>query len=380
MKHILTIFLAVLFHIFCAAQQTIEGSIMHDGIEREYIIYIPANYTGNIPTPLVINYHGYGSTASEQMAYGDFRSIADTSGFLIVHPQGTLLDGTTHWNVGGWTVGSTVDDVCFTEALIDSLVNMYNIDAARIYATGMSNGGFMSFLLACQLSEKIAAMGSVTGSMTPETYINSNPQHPTPILQIHATTDPVVPYNGASWTKSINEVIEYWVDFNNCNATPVITELPDLDPGDGSTVEHIIYNEGDNGVSVEHFKVIGGGHTWPGSTFTLPGTNYDIDASFEIWKFFSKYDINGLMIISGKENSTEEDSYLKIYPNPTSSIITIESEFVKGMEFELISPMGRRVMQGTITSNHQQIDLSHLPDNIYILKINNRSIKIFIVK
>ncbi|MEE4260372.1 MAG: prolyl oligopeptidase family serine peptidase, partial [Bacteroidales bacterium] len=192
--------LAIHFSVF--SQQTLNKSIIHDGIQREYILYVPATYNGNSATSIVLNFHGYGSSAAQQMWYGDFRPIADTADFLIVHPQGSLFNGISHWNVGGWTIGSTVDDIGFVEALIDSVGADYNIDSTRIYATGMSNGGFMSFLLASQLSEKIAAIASVAGSMTPETYNNSNPSHPTPILQFHGTADGVVPYNGAIWTLS----------------------------------------------------------------------------------------------------------------------------------------------------------------------------------
>lgn len=359
------------------AQQTINGSITHDDLQREYILYVPGNYTGDFPVPLVLNFHGFGSSASEQMWYGDFRTISDTAGFLLIHPEGTLFNGISHWNVGGWTIGSTVDDIGFTEALIDSLATNYNIDATRIFATGMSNGGFMSFLLACQLSERIAAIASVTGSMTPETYINSNPQHPTPILQFHGTADEIVPYNGAIWTKSIDDVLQYWAGFNNCNSTPEITMLPDLDPDDGSTVEHFVYYGGDNGVTVEHFKITGGAHTWPGSAIPLPGTNYDIDATFEIWNFFSRYDINGLMETTGIELSGEKNLNLIVYPNPTNSILNIDFEFSEQLKYELFSSTGKRVLVGIITSNNQQIDISHLPSNIYFLKIKDKSYKVF---
>lgn len=278
-----------------SAQQTINGSIIHDGIQRDYILYIPAIYDGNTDVPLVLNFHGYGSNANEQMNYGDFRDIADTEGFLLVHPEGTLLDGEQHWNVGNFTNGSTADDVGFTEALIDELASLYAINLDRVYSTGMSNGGFMSFLLACQLSEKIAAVASVTGSMTPDTFNDCSAQHPTPVLQIHETNDSVVPYDGAIWTRSIEDVISYWVNYNNCDINPTTSVLPDIDPSDGSTVEYIVYQSGDNNVTTEHMKIIGGDHTWPGSAFNLPGTNQDINASMEIWLFFSRFDINGTL-------------------------------------------------------------------------------------
>ena len=123
MKYAIIFLLLIVFSFPIMAQQTIEGSIMHDGIQRDYILYIPAIYDGNTDVPLVLNFHGIESNATEQMFYGDFRDIADTEGFLLVHPEVTLLNGVQHWNVdnftAGTTTGSTADDVGFTEALID---------------------------------------------------------------------------------------------------------------------------------------------------------------------------------------------------------------------------------------------------------------------
>lgn len=267
---------------------TMNGSIMHDGMERTYILYVPASYTPEEAMPLVLNFHGYTSNASEQMGYGDFRPIADTAGFIVVHPQGSLLAGETHWNVGGWTLESTTDDVGFTEALLDSISAVYNIDQTRIYSTGMSNGGYMSFLLACQMSERIAAIASVTGSMTPETFNDCRPGKSMPVMQIHGTSDNVVPYTGAGWTRSIADVLDYWINVNGCDATVVRTDLTDSNMQDGSTVDHHTYGC-EAKAAVEHFEVAGGGHTWPGSVPGGAGTNQDINASAEIWTFFSRY-------------------------------------------------------------------------------------------
>jgi len=359
------------------SQQTINGSITHDGMQRDYILYVPANFTGNESVPLILNYHGYGSSAFEQMNYGDFRPIADTAGFLVVHPQGTLHFGIPHWNVGGWTIGSTADDVGFTAALIDSIAAEYNIDLNRVYATGMSNGGFMSFLLACQLGEEIAAIASVTGSMTLETNVACSPARPVSILQIHGTDDSVVPYTGSLIFKPVDTVIEYWVDYNNCNPTPEYTLLPDLDPNDGSTVELYVNEEGDNGVSVEHYKVIGGGHTWPGNAIGGAGTNYDINASVEIWNFFARFDLNG---ITGIEQLGENKHQITIFPNPTNSYISIQLDFSEPLDYELISPLGKRVLYGVITSDNQQINLSHLPPDVYFLRIGKSSFKVLKVE
>ena len=372
MKHITILLVLIGTFSPILAQQTINGSVIHDGIQRDYILYIPAIYDGSADFPLVLNFHGFGSNANEQMFYGDFRDIADTEGFLLVHPQGTSLNGSQYWNVGSpGSSGSTIDDVGFTEALIDELANLYTINLDRVYATGMSNGGFMSFLLACQLSEKIAAIASVTGSMTLDTYDNCNAQHPTPILQIHGTSDNIVPYNGNTGSLSIDDVISYWVNYNNCDTNPTITTFPDLDTSDGSIVEHIVYTGGDNASTTEHMKVIGGGHTWPGSVFILPGTNQDINASNEIWEFFSRFDINGSLSVNEFENGQ-----VTIYPNPTSSKINLSLSFSEELNYELFSSIGKQLMNGTIKSSYQEINLSHLKPNIYFLKIGNQVFKI----
>ncbi len=371
MKYITLLLILVGCTFSSFAQETINASITHDGIQRDYILYIPEIYDGNTTVPLVLNFHGFGSSASQQMFYGDFRDIADTEGFLLVHPEGTTFIGNQFWNVGFPGISSTIDDVGFTEALIDELATLYAIDLDRVYATGMSNGGFMSFLLACQLSEKIAAVASVTGSMTQDTFDDCNAQRPTPVLQIHGTEDDVVLYNGNTLSIPIADVISYWVDYNNCETTPTTTTFPDIDPSDGSTIEHSVYEDGDNGITTEHMKVIGGGHTWPGSVINTGGTNQDIDASMEIWLFFSRFDINGPLSTDDFENNQ-----VTIYPNPTQSHINLSLNYSIDVHYKLFSLLGQQLMDGIITSSNQEIDISHLPSNIYFLKVDNQVFKI----
>ena len=371
MKYTTVILLFTGFVFSSSAQQTINASITHDGIERDYILYVPEIYDGSTAVPLVLNFHGFGSGASQQMFYGDFRDIADTEGFLLVHPEGTTLIGNQFWNVGFPGLSSTIDDVGFTEALIDELATLYTIDLDRVYATGMSNGGFMSFLLACQLSEKIAAVASVTGSLTQDTFDDCNAQLPTPVLQIHGTEDDVVSYNENNLSLPIPDVISYWVDHNNCETTPTTSTLPDVDVSDGSTIEYSVYEDGDNGITTEHMKVIGGGHTWPGSILNSAGTNQDIDASMEIWLFFSRYDINGLLSTDDYENG-----HVSIYPNPTQSKINLSLNYAKEVHYKLFSPLGKQLITGTITSGNEEIDISHLPSNIYFLKVGNQFHKV----
>ena len=271
----------------CASYQsnTRKCSFTHNGVLREYYVYIPSSYTPSSNSPLLFVFHGYGSSATNILYYSNFQGLAEQDGYILVYPQGSLLNGVTHWNVGGWTVGSTVDDVSFTEDIIDIITNEYYINTDRIYSTGMSNGGYMSYGLACN-STKFAAIASVTGSMTPEIDNNCAPDHPTPILQIHGLQDFTVLYTGAVWSLSIPDVMEYWSSFNTCDEEPS-TIINDLN--DGSYILFDSYQNCSNSVGVELILHSTMGHTWPSIN------NHSISATEQIWSFFSKYDINGLV-------------------------------------------------------------------------------------
>jgi polyhydroxybutyrate depolymerase len=347
------------------AQQTITSSIMHDGLQRSYILYIPASYSAGTDAPLVLNFHGYTSNATEQLFYGDFRPIADTAGFLLVHPEGTL-DGSnqTYWNAD-W--GGTVDDIGFTAALIDSLSAQYSINQDRVYSTGMSNGGFMSYTLACSLSDRIAAIASVTGSMNTGQSLNCNPQHPMPVMEIHGTADAVVPYTGNVNISPISSVLAYWVNNNVCDVTPIETAVPDLVLGDGCTATHFVYENGNSGVEVEHYRINLGGHTWPGAPVALGTTNYDISASEKIWEFFAQYDIYGKISanVEGLDAVT-----LHVYPNPAQSVIQLEGiDMQLGTTVEIQNSYGKTV--AFFNQPQAELDVSKLPSGVYFLRVLN---------
>ncbi|MCH2022120.1 MAG: T9SS type A sorting domain-containing protein [Saprospiraceae bacterium] len=358
------------------AQQTIYDTISNGGIDRSFILYVPANYSAVTPAPLLFNFHGYTSNAYQQMFYGDFRSIADTAGFIIVHPNGTLdFNNNTHFNVWG---SSSVDDVAFTEDLIDSISATYNIDLSRVYSVGMSNGGYMSYHLACLLNSKIAAVASVTGTMSYNTFNNCNPLHPTPILQIHGTLDGTVPFSGSSVGLSINAVMNYWTNYNNCSSSGVTTFLPNLVLTDGSTVTEILYDSGNCQSSTKLLRVEGGGHTWPGTNFPLVGTNYDINASLEVWKFLSVHSLNSLNcnVNNPVDFLSAPPLKIKIYPNPANNYIIVESENYIDVNYTIKSLLGQVVKSGSLKGNYTEINFSDIIPGIYIVKIQNKSFKI----
>lgn len=365
MKSMIITLIALSFTWSISAQTTFSGTIAHTTGTRSYQLYIPAMYDGSESVPLVLNLHGYGSNNTQQMAYGNFKPIADTANFLILAPQGLNdVNNTAHWNAE-W--GTGVDDVGFLSALIDTISANYNVNSNRIYSTGMSNGGFMSFTLAGELSDKIAAVASVTGTMSVIQVPANTVSRPMPIMQIHGTADATVNYNGDQYFLSVDSVLNYWVAHNNCNPTPVITAVPNTNTSDGCTAERIDYLGGDNGSEVVHYKVTGGAHTWPGAPFTIGVTNRDFDASIEIWKFFSRYEKASLVKIT--ENS--EASWISLLSNnPTTGKVHFEIDPNEKVDLVVYSLEGK-IVKKQIVQGSGSIDLSDNIDGIYILSFTS---------
>lgn len=273
---------------------TYRCEFIHNGLERFYFIQENHPESSGLSSVLFV-LHGYGSTALRIRNYSSFNSLANTkeNNFILIHPQGAELNtlltyGSSHWNSGAWTVGSNVDDVGFIDTIIELVSQKYNLNQDRIYSTGMSNGGFMSYHLACNLSSKIAAIASVTGSMSKETYEDCNPTHPTSIMQFHGTDDFTVPFDGNSrlGMRSINDVIDYWKSYNACDpeGVSIITDyFIEI------SVQHDTYLNCLNDVKVELYKIEGMGHRWPYKN--LQG----IGATEKIWEFINLYDINGMI-------------------------------------------------------------------------------------
>ncbi|MCG2613367.1 prolyl oligopeptidase family serine peptidase [Terrimonas sp. NA20] len=278
------------------AQQTVEGSFVHGGINRSYAVYVPASYIPGQPVPLLFNLHGYGKDKEYQESNRDFRPVADTARFLVVHPDGTKerLTKQRFWNFGS-VMGSTVDDQGFLEALIDTLAKRFSIDQQRVYCTGMSNGTFMAYYLGCK-SKRFAAVGGVAGGMSVSMYKDCEPVNPIPIIHIHGTKDPINKYKGSSSAIGIEAILQFWRDKNHCSTKPEVTAIEDATPLDKCTAERIVYSGGINGHRVELIKITGGGHTWPGSDKQgglLGKVCQDFDARLEIWRFFREFKLTG---------------------------------------------------------------------------------------
>lgn len=258
-------------------------TLTHDGIAREYILYVPASYDGTSEVPLLFNFHGYGGKMNDHMNNADMRPLSDAENFILVYPQGSPLQGSPHWNpsLPNPDNKSNADDLGFIEALVNQLSADFKIDTKRIYACGYSNGAMMSFGLALHKNDLIAAVGSVSGTML-DTDIT--PSNPIPVIVIHGTKDGVLPYEGGSFFNSVETLLNFWINVNQANTKPIVTS----DDDNGTSIEHYQYTEGKNDVSVEHYKIIGGEHVWFKMKYEGSNTNE------LIWDFLSRYDTDGL--------------------------------------------------------------------------------------
>ena len=372
---VLSILMTVVIITLGYGQNYISKTMQHDGLTREYSVYIPASYEGASSFPLLFNFHGGNDVIENWQTLADMRPIADTANFILVYPQ--ARPDPSDGNSLNWLpkTQGTFDDVSFTSALIDKLASDYQIDQTRIYACGYSLGGEFSYELACKLNSKIAAIGVVARTMQADPNSYCSPIHSTGVLTILGTDDPISPYNGLIWGGieyyiSAAATHSYWANHNNCHPTAsMITVSPNVERYTWSTESGCAY--------VEELKVIGGGHDWPGSF-----GNMTIDANEEIWQFVSRYNINGLLdctITSINENYGQRENH-KIFPNPFNQELTIEMKSANNTEFKIYTMIGELVSSGKLNSQISTVDLSSLAPGVYILDVGIQSIRIMKAK
>ena len=359
MRFYSSVFFLLIFSFSLNAQFTDTGSIIHDNIERDYRLFRPASYDGTKALPLVFSLHGFGSNALEQQIYTEMGNVSIDNEFLICFPNG--VDNA--WNVG-WTNGSTADDVGFISALIDQLSQDYNIEPNRIYSCGMSNGGYMSYRLACELNDKIAAVASVTGSFSPQYIDQCQPGKSVPTMEIHGTADLVVPYNGAATLAvGVEDVISFWINNNQCELSSDTTIIEDTDNGDFSTAIQVDYKNCDLATQVSLIKIENGGHTWPGASIVVGVTNQDFKASEAIWDFFSQFTLCDISLVSNEDIATES---ISIFPNPSSSHINIRGNSQQKNTYQIINTQGTIIQNGSVTDGI--INIKNIPVGHYFLR------------
>ena len=275
---------------FYSANRTSGTIVTSAGQTREYILYVPKSYDRAKPAPLIISIHGAANWPSFQMNLSQWNALADEHGFIVVYPAGEG-GGPKTWYLNGRRTRSGMPDVVFISELIDTLEASYNIDSARIYANGLSNGGGVTFALSCMLSDRIAAFGPVAAAVTlPPDWCDGS--RPAPMIAFHGTDDRFTPYNGAKvWLApdpfpSIPEWTATWARRNRCAPNPAESAA-------AADVTRLEYTDCADDASVVLYTITGGGHTWPGGQpmpeWLVGPTSRSIDATRLMWAFFRQH-------------------------------------------------------------------------------------------
>ncbi len=277
----------------------LQREIVVDGMKRYFTVHLPASYNRERPAPVVLNFHGGGGNSKTQRHISGMNATADRNGFIVVYPQGTnkkgkLVEGYT-WNGGGccgWAQENGIDDVKFTAALLDALQDEFSIDTKRVYATGISNGAIMSYRLACELADRIAAIAPVAGPMEMQTC---TPSRPISVIHFHGERDEFAPYTGGSGKRSlkgqkfnsVENTLKRWLQILGLEKTnPEVVHVTE-------NVSSKAYRSGR--AEFVLYTIREGGHTWPGGNFGFLGErflgkmNMEISANEIMWDFFQRH-------------------------------------------------------------------------------------------
>lgn len=269
-------------------------SVKVDGLERTYLLHVPPHYDAKRPTPVVLAFHGAFTDSRIMALLSGLSSKADKAGFVVVYPDGSGKGPVRFFNPGDRAAGGLPNDVRFVGKLLDDVEKVINVDRKRVYATGLSNGGMLCYRLAAELSDRIAAIAPVAGTMT---FVDCQPSRPVSVIHFHGTLDDLVPIDGKRSSaqvlkfRPIEEVVREWARIDGCPATPKIDVLPDR-VDDGTRVTRTTYGPGKQASEVILYTIAGGGHTWPSRN---PGVHFlgkstrDISANDLIWDFFQRH-------------------------------------------------------------------------------------------
>lgn len=292
--------------------------LVFQDITRSYTIYTPSSYNPNTPTSVVLAFHGGMGNGQQFADTTGLADLAEQEGFILVAPE--AVNG--YWNDGRSSPSANIDDVGFIQSLIAELSSLRNINPQQIFATGHSNGGAFTQRLGLELSDQLAAIATVAGSLSTDLVASTSPKGPISVLMINGTADPILPWGGGDLSDfesdqrgvvfSVPDAINYWWQSNQCSPDAYVQSLPDADPTDGCQEQKMSYTNGLADSSVTLLSIIGGGHSWPGSTEN--SVDYgtvcnDFNASQTIWDYFQSHklnlSINDMTIVEGSSNNLD---------------------------------------------------------------------------
>ena len=363
MRKTILLFIAIWMASFVSVQAQIQY-FEWQNVQREYLVKIPAEHDATMPVLYFL--HGLGDNITRLDNEFHFQQVADEFGWMMVVPQALNEGSGTMWNA--YLTYSTTDDSGFLMALLDSLTVQYPVNQDSVFFTGFSMGGFMTHRMAIEHGDRITACAPVSGLIT--SYMSHySAVAPVKMLHIHGTNDPVVGYDGNSvyfgldLGLSVDEILDYWKNANHCVDEPVIDSFPDLH-NDGLRFVRYTY-EGD--AELQHIKVIGGNHSWYHSE-----DQYDISYLNEIRKFFTTDS-------GGNVGLTEpEQMGLRIWPNPTDGRCTIEAD--EASNVEVLDLQGRVMTRQSLQKGLNQVDLSGLPEGLYLIKSADGAVRKVMVR
>lgn len=364
--------LVLLCTSFCSYAQ--YDSIPYDGYDRTYLVHLPTGYTGNTDLPLIIAMHGGFGNAFNMQNQSQLSVKADLENFIVVYPEG--LEGgpfnISSWNAG-WCCGpssnNNIDDVGFIDSLLNTLIAEFSVDTNRIYATGMSNGGFMSYRLACELSDRIVAIAPVACSMS---MTSCTPDRPIPLIHFHSTLDSNVPYLGGygdgfsnHYNSPLDSVLNAWSNKNTC-----------------STINDTVINNSqyifkkwsncDCSAEIQYYRTEDGGHSWPGGVQTAtgdPASTY-INATDLMWDFFQQHSLECIPLSVSDDFLTGDN--ISIFPNPTEGNFMVDLGSNYNSVKVSIRDLNGRLVQSKEFNNSRLLNLTiDEPAGVYLLRIES---------
>ncbi len=355
-----------LFSVFAAFAQLTNETISINGVTRSYKLYIPSGFNSLTESPdMIIIMHGLGGTNTDMVGAG-FNYIADTARVIAVYPQALNNSfGMAAWN-NGTILGSTADDLGFMHELINKGLSDFNVNPARVYATGFSMGSIMSHHMACAMNQRIAAIGAMSGTMPTSDISSCVPTYKTPVIHLHGTADGTVPYSGAALPSLslVPQTIAFWQGVHGCDATADSTRLPDTGT-DTITIDRFVYDNCNPVQSLEHWRFNNADHVY------LYKPVNDINEMIEVWLFLRKWNHSNPSTL-GLEN--QDLLALTISPNPSNGLIQINGNYTGIVQ--VIDLKGGIVYEQQIQTGSSQLDLSALNKGVYLIQIGSKTSKL----
>jgi polyhydroxybutyrate depolymerase len=370
-KKLLLLLIGITFFLNANAGWT-NKTMVFGGLTRSYRIYVSPNYNASDPASIVMALHGLGDNMTNFSGIG-FNYIADTANIIVLIPQAvTDAIAGTAWNSGAGVLGyypnSSVNDIGFLNALVDTTMAHYSIDPQRVYLCGFSMGGFMTYRMAIQSNGKFAAFASMSGTIG-SAITTFSPGRIVPIAHFHGTADGTVAFTGNQYGLDPDSVISLWLNNNGSPAEPDTFHYADV-AADGITVDRYQYFNGNPDADVSFYIMNGADHT-----VLFPPSN-DINEPYEVWLFFRKH----VLLSVGIDVPTAAENNFQFFPNPADDYFTLISDG-KGT-FEIFDMTGKLISSSSIEEASQIIDITKLHAGMYLIKMttpNNSSVQKLLV-